>query len=703
MILRVSNFLHLVPLDQGRNLLIHALRDHRLTIDPDVSGIIGFFQTPRTMPGDMGELIARSGFDQNTLLGFLTQLLDQEILTDKSIDQENLAAQAKLGQLHGRDPAQLLDHYRRSIAQGTTHYWAVGSAKSMADFTTNGRRIDAILLGDCELQMEADFLAKAARARGIDLVIAASFPDDMRFAAERHHDVILIGALRSRAAIVQAAAAGTNPHDLYIAEAKRVLDCLRAVSAAPILIDNLPEPVVQPLGLAERGIQGHRNRFRFANLALADLASRYADVYVVDIAAHLANAGARRLLDDGLLSFTHFGSPGWLLQRPDSEKAAVHGIFPDLTPLAQALDGDPYGREKVTAPAHIDTLISVLGIGRIKCVIVDLDGTLWPGVLAETGAPFAWTPEISGLYSYVGLYVGIHEALLCLKRRGVVLACVSKNDEATVRQLWTYPDHYPRDRLLTLDDFVTTRINWGDKASNIDEIARELGFARDAFLFLDDNPIERERIRQMLPEIECIGDNLFDVRRQLLDDPRLQVPMVTAESAARGDLVKAQLERDRARAQLGDEDAFLASLEIKSRIDILGPDGNFDRVQELFQRTTQFNTNGFKPSVAQLQLLAQGADSGVLTLQVADRFGDHGLVGAIAYQGTEILGFVLSCRVIGLRVEFGLLAAALERIGQHHGMVTADLIPTDRNAPARHLYADSGFALGADGKWVKAL
>ena len=77
-------------------------------------------------------------------------------------------------------------------------------------------------------------------------------------------------------------------------------------------------------------------------------------------------------------------------------------------------------------------------------MIVDLDGTLWPGVLAETGSPFAWTPEISGPFSFIGLYFGLHEALKSLKKRGVVLACVSKNDEATVRELWKYPDHYPK-------------------------------------------------------------------------------------------------------------------------------------------------------------------------------------------------------------------------------------------------------------------
>ena len=342
-----------------------------------------------------------------------------------------------------------------------------------------------------------------------------------------------------------------------------MLEQLRERTSAPILIDNLPEPTVQPLGMAERGITGHRARFRLANVALAEIAASMPDVHVVDIAAALGAAGSERMLDDGQVAFTHFGSPGWMLQRPESEKAAVHGIFPETAPLAEWVGGDPYLREGALARTHIDALVTVLGIGRKKCVIVDLDGTLWPGVLAETGSPFAWTPEISGAFSYVGLYFGLHEALLCLKKRGIVLACVSKNDEATVRELWKYPDNYPRNRLLTPDDFVTWRVNWNDKVENIRAIAEELGFALDTFLFIDDHPVERDRVRQRLPEVEVWGEDPFSLRRMLLNDPRLQFPVITEESAARTTLVKAQLERQHFRAEALDEKQYLASLQIR--------------------------------------------------------------------------------------------------------------------------------------------
>ncbi len=271
----------------------------------------------------------------------------------------------------------------------------------------------------------------------------------------------------------------------------------------------------------------------------------------------------------------------------------------------QALRGDPYGRETVIAEKHIDALVTVMGVGRKKCVILDLDGTLWPGVLAETGSPFAWSPEVSGAFSYIGLYFGLHEALLSLKKRGVVLACVSKNDEATVRELWKYPDHYPRQRLLTPDDFVTWRVNWDDKVGNIRSIAEELGFALDTFLFIDDSPVERDRVRQRLPEVEVWGEDPFSLRRRLLNDPRLQIPVITAEAATRSALVKAQIARQQLRAETVGEAQYIESLRIQCRIERLMPDSTrLERVWELFARTTQFNTTGRKFSSSELAALA---------------------------------------------------------------------------------------------------
>jgi FkbH-like protein len=700
--IRRSSYAHLIPLGGGRVLIVQAVSQLRLVVDEEVAVILHWFDQPREMPEEIGELRDRLGADPEVLAGALANLMERGILTGEDEAGEAASLAEKLDALHGRDPGQALDRLRREAREGGDPYWAVTHATRLEEL---GRKLetrwDVLLFGDCDLQMESDFLRREAAARGVDLGVAASFPDDLRLAGERPHKAILVGALRSRHLVARITGPDADPGALYLAEARRILDGLRAVSSAPILIDGLPEPTVQPLGFAERGPAGHRNRFRSLNLRLEALCAEYADVHFVDMASALAAEGAARLIDDGLVGYTHFGSPGWMLQRPPGELAAVHGQFPDTAPLAGLVGGEPYRREALAAGLHMDMLAALFGHGRKKCVILDLDGTLWPGVLAETGAPFAWTPEISGNNSYIGLYFGLHEALKALKQRGIVLACVSKNDEAVVRELWRYDEHYPADRLLTLEDFVTWRINWDDKAANIAAIAEELGFAPDAFVFIDDHPVERERVRQALPQVDVLGEDPFALRRILLTDPRFQVMQVTEEAAGRTALTKAQLDRDRSLADATDPDAFLASLDVVTTVERPGPESPLlARVAELFQRTTQFNTTGRTFSAG--ELAGRAAGGALFVAHCRDRFGDYGLVAAAVTEGAEIAGFVMSCRVIGLKVEQTLLAEVLGALAGRHARATARIVETPRNGRVRHLYADAGFTL--DGEvWRKRL
>jgi len=549
--------------------------------------------------------------------------------------------------------------------------------------------------------MEADFLRAEGQARGIDLRVAATFLDDLRLLADRPHDAVILGCGRcaSYPGDGNRCRPWRRPDRFLLDEVRDLLARLRAITAAPILINNLPVPTVQPLGMADRGLHSHRNRFRRANLELDVLATELPDVHIVDIDAALSAAGKAALLDDSLVSFTHFGSLGWMLQRPEAERAAVHDLFPNTAPLMARVGGDPYGREKVVAREHADRLVSLLGVDRKKCVIVDLDGTLWPGVLAETGRPFAWHPETSSAYGPVGLYFGLHEALKALKQRGILLACVSKNDETTVRDLWRYDDHYPHARLIHPEDFVTSRINWQDKDVNILSIAEELGLALSHIVFIDDNAVERERVRQFLPEGPGAGRRSVALRYWLLTDPRLQPPVVTAESAARTQLVQAQLQRAELRRSAGDEAAFRASLGLVCQIDTLQPGDDVRRVRELFERTTQFNTTGRRFTELELAALLVQTDQDLFTLRLQDRFGDHGLVGACVVQGTEITGFALSCRALGLGIEHRFMEGILERLITRCHVVTALLIATDRNLPVRNLYRDHGFTEAGEGCW----
>jgi FkbH-like protein len=705
MILRRSRFIHLLPVGHDRVLVVHAISQLRLPADAQIAAMLAYFGDPREFPKAFDDLEAMlPGIARDIIERTVVDLLQREILTTKTPDEESAAIGAELSPTYGRDPEEMLDRYRRERKEGVTGYWAVEKSYGVATHPKPSTKLSLILLGDCDIQMEGGFLKEEAARRGIDLHVAASFPDDLSLLTEQAHDGVLVGALRARYLIAGDKEPGANAHDEFIAHARLLLDQLRASTKAPIFIDNLPEPTVQPLGLAERGLTGHRTRYRLANVALAELAETIADVTVIDTAAILASTGSAALIDDAQVSFDHFGSPGWLLQRPDREKAAVYGIFPDLQPLADSLGGNPYARETLMASAHLDAITTVMGLGRKKCIILDLDGTLWPGVLAETGSPFAWTPEISGNFSYIGYYFGLHEALKALKKRGLVLACVSKNDEATVRELWKYEDHYPKDRLLTLDDFVTVRINWDDKVSNINSIAAELGFALDAFLFIDDNPVERDRVRQMLPTVEVWGEDPLSFRRRLLTDPRLQLPIITAEAGNRSALVKAQLDRQKFGAEKMSEADYIASLQISLDIEALDPSSpKLARVEELFQRTTQFNTTGQKFTSGDLSKLIETGIGQLYAMTVSDRFGDHGLVGAIAIMDGEILGLAISCRVLGMGVEHRFVQYVIAELTGKAAELYGRIIETPRNLPVRNIYRDNGFVEERPGLWTRTL
>ena len=455
MLIRRSVYAHLIPLGGDRVLALHALTALRLVVDEQVAALLDWFAEPRDMPGELAGCPVVDGFDQEILAGCLAALMERGLLTDKDVDAEAAEAAAKLSELHGRDAGEAdsgqvdageaLDALRRQAKTGADAYWSVTAAQGPADLGRPMRwRLDVLLFGDCDLQMEADVLRQAGAQRGVELRIATAFPDDLRLAAERAHDAILVGALRSRRMVALGSVEdhGGDPAAIYVAEAKSLLDGLRAVSTAPILLDGLPEPTVQPLGAADRGPHSHRNRFRRVNLAVAALAGEFADVHFVDMAAALSAQGSARLLDDGLVGFTHFGSPGWMLQRPACERRAVHDIVPDPTPLQAFVGGDRYARERVAAQAHIDALVVVHGVDRKKCVIVDLDGTLWPGVLAETGSALRLDAGNQRRHiHFVGLYFGLHEALLSLKSAAAsLLACVSKNDETRgARSSGSYP------------------------------------------------------------------------------------------------------------------------------------------------------------------------------------------------------------------------------------------------------------------------
>ncbi len=316
----------------------------------------------------------------------------------------------------------------------------------------------------------------------------------------------------------------------------------------------------------------------------------------------------------------------------------------------------------------------------VKLVVVDLDDTMWRGVLAELSPDAYPTTE--------GWPIGFWEALAFCRRRGLLLAIISKNGDATIRTIWP---KVLRGR-LSLEDFAVVRINWQPKAENMADILAKVNLLPGNVLYIDDNPVERAALAAAFPGLRVLGGTPMLWRRTLLWSAETQLPMVTEESARRTAMVQAQVQREESRSQLTREE-FLAGLNVQ--VTFLAIDSaehpRFGRAFELINKTNQFNTTGRRWSHAEV-VAAFAAGLRFLAFEVTDAYTDYGLVGVMLLDHSGLAQFVMSCRVLGLGVEAAAVALAVESLRQHGASIAfAAMVETERNLPCRDLYRLCGF------------
>ncbi len=255
---------------------------------------------------------------------------------------------------------------------------------------------------------------------------------------------------------------------------------------------------------------------------------------------------------------------------------------------------------------------------------------------------------------------GLVEAVSYLKRRGVMVALLSKNDEDKARRLWD--DLYGK--VFPIEEFVAVKINWRPKAQNLAEIIEAVNILPSSVVFVDDNPVERGAVARALPGVRTLGASPYSLRRDLLWSPETQVVSVTAESASRTEMVKAQIQRDEARRTMTHEE-WLAQLDVRIQIETLAgaQDPKFARTLELVNKTNQFNTTGRRWSASELSdWIAAGGRVSVATVE--DRYTGYGLVCVLIAKRHEVEQLVMSCRVAGLGVEQAMIADAARRAAE---------------------------------------
>lgn len=437
----------------------------------------------------------------------------------------------------------------------------------------------------------------------------------------------------------------------------------RANSGADLIFHLLDAPDLTTRGDAEmKAAFGQRAAIASVNERLCSLARSTPGVYPLDYDALVARHGRREWFDEGK----------W-------EQFRLPATAPNLRHIA-----DEWLR--FIQPA----------IGAVaKAVVVDLDGTLWRGILGEDGvAKLRMGAEPPGTP-----YRAVQRALLALRSRGVVLAVCSKNDEADAMDVIAkHPD-----MLLRPEHFAALRINWESKSENLRSIAAELNIGLDAIAFVDDHPVERAEVRAMLPQVKVIGLPAEPAKyaRVILESPFLQrLGVASAEDLQRTRFYRQQAERAKMLASVGSKEEFLRSLGQVAEI-AAANDLTLARVAQLTQKTNQFNLTTRRYAEADIARFVADPEASVVTIKVRDRLGDNGIVGAAiardAGDACEVDTFLLSCRVIGRGIETAFIAYIADQArARGKSRLVGMFCPTAKNEPAKHFYEDHGFRRIAD-------
>jgi FkbH-like protein len=350
---------------------------------------------------------------------------------------------------------------------------------------------------------------------------------------------------------------------------------------------------------------------------------------------------------------------------------------------AVALDAVPLLARQTAA-----VVAAAAGLSR-KCLVLDLDNTLWGGIIGED--------ELSGIRlggDAIGEgFIRLQDYLVQLKRKGVVLAVASKNNEADAREVF---ERHP-DMRLRLDDLAVFLANWDDKPSNLRRIADRLNIGLDALVLLDDNPAERQLVRDVLPEVDIIQlpEDPSRYARALADYPWFETAALTDEDRRRTEQYRARAKIAELEASSEEVESFYRSLGMHARM------GPFDelrlpRITQLVNKTNQFNLTTRRYEETELRRFADRDDYATLWLELRDRFTDHGLVAVlIARQEGDTLDidtFLMSCRVIGRTVESALLARLCwEARSRGCTRLRGTYVASAKNAVVGELYPRLGF------------
>lgn len=345
----------------------------------------------------------------------------------------------------------------------------------------------------------------------------------------------------------------------------------------------------------------------------------------------------------------------------------------------------------------VDVVRSLQGAVK-KCLVLDLDNTLWGGVIGDDGLSGIQIGELGTGHAFSDFQKWLKE----LKNRGILLTVCSKNNEDTAKE----PFEKHPEMVLRLEDFSMFVANWEDKARNIRTLQQALNIGMDSMVFLDDNPFERELVRTMIPEITV---------PELPEDPALYLQYLrgldlfetasySREDAGRTEQYREKAQRAAFEAAFQSYDDYLEALQMRASAAAFDP-FHYPRIAQLTQRSNQFNLRTVRYTEAEIEALAQDDSRIGLYFTLKDKFGDHGLISVVVLEKQPedtlfISEWLMSCRVLKRGMEEFIVDKILSVAAQQgFRRVVGEYIPTPKNAMVKDLYEQLGFARLENGRF----
>lgn len=531
-----------------------------------------------------------------------------------------------------------------------------------------GRPVRVALLADCAPQQIATMLRAVYRSRGFEAEIYEADYDTIELEALRTDSglyqfrpeaIILINATQTlRGRFYSRNLAQANFVEDTYQSLRRVWQALLQNTKATIIQSNFAPPEERFYGNLDQQVAGSfYHCVRQLNARLSEFAADTESFLINDV--------------DYLASFhglKHWYSPKlWVLAK---------------TPCS--LELLPFLAKNIT-----DIHLSALG-QQVKCVICDLDNTLWGGIIGDDGL------ENIAL-GHLGEGEAFHELqhyVLELKRRGLLLTVCSKNDEANA--LLPFREH--PETVLRETDFAAFTANWQHKNENIARQQKTLNIGLDSMVFLDDNPFERNLVRESLTDVIVpeLPEDPSEYVRHINELNLFETTAISEEDLQRTEMYRAQSQRTELEQQFEGIDDYLRSLEMRitvARFD----EFHLPRIVQLLQRSNQFNLTTRRHNAAECTALMKRNDCLPVYVKLADKFGDYGLIAVIILvpneANLEVDTWLMSCRVLSRGVEQYCMNHVVEAAGQ---MGAARLIgrylPTKKNGMVREFFAQFGFA-----------